>query len=88
MLASLLSITKIEISSDFSSAKVFWDTFDSKNIELIQKSLDSYKGKIRAYVGKGLKIKHTPSLEFIYDNQFAEEQKITQILKNEGHFDN
>ena len=84
----LMSITKIELSSDFSSAKVYWDTFDSSNIEHIQSSLNSYKGKIRGHVGKGLKIKHTPSLEFIYDNQYAEEQKITQILKDEGHFDN
>ena len=84
----LMSITKVEISSDFSSAKVFWDTFDSSNIEKIKNSLNFYKGKIRTHVGKGLKIKHTPSLEFFYDNQFAEEQKITQILKDEGHFEN
>ena len=81
----LLSITKVELSPDFSSAKVFWDTFDSEKREVISTSLNSHKGKVRTHIGKGLKIKHTPSIEFLYDSQFDEEQKITEILKSEGH---
>ena len=82
---SFLSITKVELSSDMSSAKIFWDTFDAENKKDISEALFVNKGKIRSYIGKGLKIKHTPLIEFLYDNQFDEEQKISELLKSEGH---
>ena len=81
----LLSITKVELSSDMSSAKIFWDTFDAEKRENITEALSANKGKIRSYIGRGLKIKHTPLIDFFYDNQFDEEQKISQLLKSEGH---
>ncbi len=81
----MLSITKVVLSSDFSSAKIYWDTFSSDQRSTITSSLKNNKGKVRTHIGRGLKIKHTPSIEFIYDSQFEEEQKITDILKSEGH---
>ena len=81
----LFSVTKVELSNDFSSAKIFWDTFDVNKREDIKSSLFKSKGKIRTHIGRGLKIKHTPQIEFVYDSQYEEEQKITSILKDEGH---
>jgi ribosome-binding factor A len=56
----LFSVTKVELSNDFSSAKLFWDSFDPENREDIKSSLARNKGKIRTHIGRGLKIKHTP----------------------------
>ena len=81
----LFSVTKVELSNDFSSAKIFWDTYDQSKREEIKSSLGKSKGKIRTHIGRGLKIKHTPQIEFVYDSQYEEEQKITTILKSEGH---
>ena len=81
----LFSVTKVELSNDFSSAKIFWDTFDVNKREDIKSSLLRNKEKSETHIGRGLKIKHTPQIEFVYDSQYEEEQKITNILKDEGH---
>jgi ribosome-binding factor A len=79
-----ISITKVEISTDFSYAKVYWDTFDDDARDDAQVALEKIRGKFRSMLAKTLKIRHTPELKFLYDSQFESENKIKEILEEES----
>ena len=78
-----LTITKVELSNDFSRAKVFWDTYDSSKKSAIKEALKKVKGRIRTQLSINLKMRQAPELRLIYDNQYEEEQKIDEILESE-----
>lgn len=80
---SLASITKVKLNDDFSMAEVFWDTFDNSIRGDLQKAFEGVGGKLRSLLAKNVKLRHTPSLTFIYDSQFEDELKITKLLNEE-----
>lgn len=77
-----VSITKVELTSDLAYATLYWDTFDSKTRGDAKKTLEEAAGHIRSTLAKILKVRHVPTLTFIYDNQYAEEEKITKLLNS------
>jgi ribosome-binding factor A len=78
-----VSITKVELSSDYSEAKVYWDTFDAGKRGDAKAAITSVSGKVRALLAKNLDVRHTPTLEFSYDSQYESENAITSILNDE-----
>jgi ribosome-binding factor A len=76
-----VSVTKVEMSPDYGYAVIFWDTFDAHTRGDAKKAIEKAKGKIRSELAKTLDVRHVPSLSFIYDNQFEEENKIDILLK-------
>lgn len=83
-----VSVTKVEMSPDYGYAVVFWDTFDAHTRGDAKKAIEKAKGKIRSELAKTLDVRHVPSLSFIYDNQFEEENKIDKLLKKSVNDDN
>ena len=82
-----VSVTKVEMSPDYGYAVIFWDTFDAHTRGDAKKAIEKAKGKIRSELAKVLDVRHVPSLSFIYDNQFEEENKIVKLLKDSAHHD-
>lgn len=78
-----VSVTKVELSPDFGYATISWDTYDSGTRGDAKNAIESAKGRIRSELAKVLEVRHVPSLTFIYDNQFEEEKKITDLLKKD-----
>ena len=78
-----LTITKVELTNDFSRAKIFWDTYDSSKKVEITEALKLVKGKIRTQLSVNLKMRQAPEINLLYDNQYEEEQKIDEILASE-----
>lgn len=81
---TMASITRVELTNDYSVAKVYWDTFDSSNRGNIKNAIDGVRTKLRSILARELKVRHTPELNLIYDSQFEDEKKIEDILKNES----
>lgn len=77
-----VSVTKVELSPDYGYATVYWDTFDAQHRGDAKKAIEASAGFLRTELAKKLEVRHVPSLSFIYDNQFEEENKIDQLLKN------
>lgn len=77
---SLCTVTRVELNPDFSVASVFWDTFDASKRGNIKKAFDGISGRMRTLLAKNLDVRHTPTLTFIYDSQFEDELKITELL--------
>ena len=78
-----LTVTKVELTNDFSRAKIFWDTYDSSKKSEIEVALKRVKGKIRTQLSVNLKMRQAPEVSLVYDSQYEEEQKIDEILESE-----
>jgi len=80
-----VSATKVELSSDLAYATVFWDTYDAHTRGDSKKALDEASSKLRTLLAQKLKVRHVPTLTFVYDNQFEEEMKMTQLIDRTRH---
>ncbi|EQC49291.1 ribosome-binding factor A [Bacteriovorax sp. BSW11_IV] len=80
---SFLSVTKVEMSVDYSYADIYWDTFDISRRGDCKKAIEAAAPKIRSQLAKVLQVRQVPELRFVYDSQFVEEQKISDLLNSE-----
>ena len=82
-LLTFVSITKVKLNDDFSTATLFWDTFDPAKRGDIKSEINRSAGRIRSHLAKTLNVRHTPSIELEYDSQFEDESAIHKILQEE-----
>lgn len=78
-----ITFTRVEITVNFSHAKVYWDSFDLKRKTDSTSALGGIKGKMRSLLAEILPIRQIPQLQFIHDARFESEKNITDILKKE-----
>ncbi len=77
-----VSITHVELNNDYSVAKIYWDSFKVEEKDEIAQALAGIESKFRSLLAKTLKVRHTPHINFIYNSQFEDENKILELLKN------
>ena len=78
---AMLSIVKIDLSSDLSSCKVFVSSLSGKEkADAAVKVLKSAAGFIRRELGNRMKLRHTPEIKFIADNSIEHSADISKIL--------
>lgn len=80
---TMVSVTGVELSSDYAYATVSWDTFDKSKRGDAKAALDGLTSKLRSKLAQILEVRHTPAINFVYNAQFEEEHHIDQILKKE-----
>ncbi len=78
------SLTKVDLSSDYSVATVYWDTFNTEKRQDIKSALDACESKLRSTLSQVINVRHTPEIKLVYDNQFESEQHIANLLGNEA----
>lgn len=81
-ISGLVSITDVEVSHDNSYAKVFYSVLSSEDkkeeiIEAIKKNTP----KIRYEVGKRVRLRLTPELNFILDESLERGARITDLIE-------
>ena len=79
-----VSVIKVELSKDYSHAKLYWDTFDLEKKVDIQRAVDSCALKVKTLLSKSLTVRQIPSLQFFYDGQFEAQNEIETILAQEA----
>ncbi len=76
-----VTITHVEVSRDLRQAKVSFSVLgDAKQTTHALNGLNSARGLIRKWIGKHIRMRFTPELEFIYDNSLAYGQMIEEKL--------
>jgi len=84
-----LSITKVETTSDLRESRVYYSMLDESKYDKAQNVLDSMKGFIRSNLGKRIRLKFLPELNFIADASIKYSvdiyQKIEEIKKDEDN---
>lgn len=78
------SLTKVELTNDYSVATVYWDTFDLNKKDEISKALKAAQSKLRSSLSQVIKVRHTPELSLVYDEQYESEKHITDLLGDEA----
>ncbi len=80
---AMLTITKVETSSDLKHAKVYFTTLpEDKLLETLNElNLNVYN--IQKELNKKLKTKFVPKIRFLVDKQAIAEQKVYELLKKE-----
>lgn len=79
---NFVTITGVETNSDLSLAKVFFTTLDESQLETTLSALNKASSFIRTTLASRVKLRHTPKLEFIYDESISYARRIEDKIKS------
>lgn len=78
---NLVTLTDVEITADYTHAKVFYTTLaDSDQREELARGLKRSAGFLRRELGKRIRIHHTPELHFIYDGSVERGTQLSALI--------
>lgn len=80
-----VSITHVELTQDYSHAKVYWDTFNTATRGDAKEAIEATGGRMRKFLATKMEVRHTPEIHYIYNSQFEDEIKITKLLKDSSN---
>ena len=80
-ITGLISVTKVKVSPDLKSARVYISILNSKSKKNTLDGLKSATGFIRTELSKRINLRYTPSLNFELDDTMEYGAKIDNILK-------
>ena len=76
-----VTITTVSVAPDMSTARIFFVPFASKHTpEEVMEGLNRASGFLRGALGRALSLRHAPKLEFIYDQQIENADKLTRLI--------
>jgi ribosome-binding factor A len=77
-----VTITAANVSKDLRHARIYFNLFGGRqDKQEVLAGLQSATGFIRSRVGKQLKLRFVPTLEFFYDESQDEALRIEELLK-------
>jgi ribosome-binding factor A len=81
---NLVSITKVRISPDLSSARVFISVFPPKNQDDVLKTVHDHNSRIRHDLGQKIRtqLRIVPDLTFLLDDSLDYIDNIDRLLKS------
>jgi ribosome-binding factor A len=79
-----VTVTAVETSPDLRHARVFVSVLGQEaEREQTLAGLDSSHGLLQAQIARELRMKRTPTLEFVYDDSVDHSMRITELLEQE-----
>ena len=77
------TITKVDISDDLREAKVYYSIFgDEREKTASYEGLQSAKGFIKRELGRRVRMKYMPEINFIFDDSLEYGSRIEELLRN------
>lgn len=78
-----VSISRVEVSDDLSSARIFFTVFggDHKGVKAAALGLERAKGFIRTHLARTLNMRYTPALQFRYDEIAEKVEHLESIFQ-------
>ncbi len=76
-----ITITGCKVSRDLSYAKVYFTSLSEMDKKILVKEVNEASAFIRTEVANRLDIRHTPILEFVYDDSIEYANRIESIIK-------
>lgn len=77
----LASVTEVEVSPDLHFARVFISALNEDEARRVVEALQERRGRIRSFLGKRIRLRYTPELDFKYDDTAARAGRIEALLK-------
>ncbi|PID47610.1 MAG: ribosome-binding factor A [Proteobacteria bacterium] len=76
----MVSILDVKVTKDLSQAKVYFDTLQVESHDECEKGLNRAAGFLRRELGRAIKLRLTPSLQFIYDDTELKANQLSHII--------
>lgn len=73
-------LTKVSVSKDLSYARVYYTLLDVESKETLQSQLDLVSGQLRSMLGKEMRLRKIPELNFIYDDTEIKAREMDRLL--------
>ena len=77
------TVSEVQVSSDFSYAKVYVSFLGSKHPTSNLEELNKTRGYVRSSLAKKLDIRKTPEITFVLDDSYLRSERLEKILKKE-----
>ncbi|MBL8498637.1 30S ribosome-binding factor RbfA [Nitrosomonas sp. JL21] len=78
-----ITLTAVEVTRDYSHAKVFFTTLANKeDVFLIENGLEHAKGFLRSNLSHRMKLRITPELHFVYDESVERGARLSKLIDN------
>lgn len=80
-----LTLTRVAVSPDLSSARVFWSVLDvnaESRIEVVSEGLESASAFVRRQLAHSLSLRRAPELSFCHDPSIARGTETLALLKS------
>ena len=77
----MASVTEVEVSPDLHFARVFISALSEEEARRAVDALQERRGRIRSFLGKRIRLRYTPELDFKYDDTAARAGRIEALLK-------
>ena len=79
-----VTVTSVDTSSDLRQARVYVSVLgDAEQREATMAGLESAHGVLQLAVARELRMKHTPTLQFVFDESIERGMRITELLGDE-----
>jgi ribosome-binding factor A len=76
-----LTITRVKVTPDLQQARVFYTTIgDDAARKETARALGRATPFLRRQIGRRLRLKHVPTLEFLYDESIERQDRIERIM--------
>ena len=76
-----ITLTSVSVAPDMSTARIWFVPFGDKHSpEQVTEGLNRASGFLRGELGRALQLRHAPKLEFIYDQQIENADKLTRLI--------
>ena len=76
----MITITSVDVSPDFSHAKVFFTLLSKENLEDVQLGLRRAAGFLRSQLARRIKLYTTPELRFEYDESVERGDRLSRLI--------
>lgn len=77
-----VTITGVKVTEDITEAKVYYVSHGTDAEQMaVSQALAENAGRIRSLVAKAMRLRHMPSLRFVYDQAIEEGAKIDRLLQ-------
>jgi ribosome-binding factor A len=78
---AMVTITAVSVAPDMRRATVFFSSFDLSQLAEAQAGLRAAAPRLRLAIGREVRIKFTPVLEFVPDQGVLQGEKIEALLR-------
>ena len=78
--AKLITVTDVEVTRDYSHAKVFYTVLNSEDLSETQSTLERASGWLRSEIARGIRLFTVPELHFVYDESVERGMYMDRLL--------
>ncbi|WP_028534920.1 30S ribosome-binding factor RbfA [Paludibacterium yongneupense] len=78
--AGWITLTLVDVTRDYSHAKIYYTVMDEKTRPATQEALESAAGYLRVELGRTLQIFTTPQLHFVYDESIERGLHMSRLI--------